>query len=208
MPKFRGALYFGATGGLWRSDLTEEGTQLVVEFPEAVTPFPAGDSLYLVSSEYDSTQFKSTYHLWRSDGTAAGTAPVITIEGLPTFNLNNILYQGPACCVEVGRSALFVDEQFDFTINPVPIYSRRDGLELWRTDGTQAGTFRLPEIRPGPEGSRPENFRSFGSFALFTADDGIHGRELWQSDGTEAGTFMVADIVPGRRMELRVLWTP
>jgi ELWxxDGT repeat protein len=29
------------------------------------------------------------------------------------------------------------------------------GTELWRTDGTKAGTKRIKDINPGPEGSRP-----------------------------------------------------
>jgi choice-of-anchor C domain-containing protein len=68
------------------------------------------------------------------------------------------------------------------------------GIELWRTDNTPAGTYRLKDINPGSKGSDPENFKVVGSTLYFTADDGFHGRELWKTDGTAAGTVMVMDI--------------
>jgi ELWxxDGT repeat protein len=71
------------------------------------------------------------------------------------------------------------------------------GPELWRSDGTTAGTFLVKDIRPGPVGSLPGALTAFGSSVVFVADDGTHGRELWISDGTEAGTRMVLDIEPG-----------
>jgi len=72
------------------------------------------------------------------------------------------------------------------------------GSELWRSDGTAAGTYRLKEIRPGPGGSEPQNLVAVGSELFFVADDGVHGREVWKTDGTESGTVMVSDIEPGR----------
>jgi len=71
------------------------------------------------------------------------------------------------------------------------------GAELWRSDGTTAGTARLEDINPGPAGSTPSDLIVVGSTLYFTADDGTHGRELWKSDGTASGTVMVMDINPG-----------
>ena len=70
------------------------------------------------------------------------------------------------------------------------------GSELWKTDGTEAGTVLVKDIFPGSEGSFPGGIR-VGSDLFFFADDGVHGQELWKSDGTEAGTVMVKDITPG-----------
>jgi ELWxxDGT repeat protein len=94
-------------------------------------------------------------------------------------------------------------------------FSRRtqtDGTELWRSDGTTAGTGRVRDLRPGPEGGLPgrETGELIGQQSpesriaaidearvVFVGDDGATGFELWTSDGTEAGTVVVADIAPG-----------
>ena len=72
------------------------------------------------------------------------------------------------------------------------------GLELWRTDGTDEGTFVVRDINVGPEGSEIRSLFEAGDYVYFTADDGIHGNELWRTDGTEDGTTLVADIARGR----------
>ena len=75
------------------------------------------------------------------------------------------------------------------------------GRELWRTDGTNAGTALVKDIFPGPGSSNamPAAVSSpllvnSGGILFFPADDGVNGRELWRSDGTEAGTYMIKDI--------------
>ena len=70
------------------------------------------------------------------------------------------------------------------------------GWELWRSDGTAAGTFMVKDIYPGigaGTGMNPWCVDLNGTL-LFAANDGSHGTELWRSDGTEAGTVMVKDI--------------
>jgi ELWxxDGT repeat protein len=71
------------------------------------------------------------------------------------------------------------------------------GLELWRSDGTDAGTFRLKDINPGPGSSAPSNLANLNGVVYFSADDGASGHELWRSDGTAAGTVRVKDLNPG-----------
>ncbi|MBS0416284.1 MAG: hypothetical protein JSR66_01120 [Proteobacteria bacterium] len=71
------------------------------------------------------------------------------------------------------------------------------GAELWRSDGSEAGTYLLADIRPGPDTSYPEDLVVVNGTLYFSADDGVNGRELWRSDGTIAGTYMLADIAPG-----------
>ena len=61
------------------------------------------------------------------------------------------------------------------------------GYELWKSDGTEAGTVMVKDIYEGSQGSSPGLMTDVGGTMFFAADDGIHGTELWKSDGTEAG---------------------
>jgi ELWxxDGT repeat protein len=70
------------------------------------------------------------------------------------------------------------------------------GRELWRTDGTVAGTKLLKDINPTGS-SDPSRFVRVGTKVFFIADDGTHGRELWVTDGTAKGTRLTRDIVVG-----------
>jgi ELWxxDGT repeat protein len=72
-----------------------------------------------------------------------------------------------------------------------------NGNELWKSDGTPAGTTLVEDILPGGVGSSPAEFLVWDDTLFFSADDGVSGRELWRSDGTPAGTFRIADINPG-----------
>lgn len=68
-------------------------------------------------------------------------------------------------------------------------------IELWRTDGTVAGTYLVKDINPSG-GSYPYGFTALGGLTYFAADDGSSGVEPWVTDGTEAGTRRVKDINP------------
>lgn len=76
------------------------------------------------------------------------------------------------------------------------------GLELWKTDGTAAGTMMIKDIRTGAPNGFPINFGVLNGKLMFnattgTTQDGATGAELWTSDGTEAGSTLVKDINPG-----------
>jgi len=71
------------------------------------------------------------------------------------------------------------------------------GIELWRSDGTVAGTTRVRDIFPGDQDSKPGSLTVVGSFLYFVANDGDHGVELWRTDGTAKGTILVSDINRG-----------
>src|SRR5687768_9610511 len=62
------------------------------------------------------------------------------------------------------------------------------GMELWRTDGTTAGTALVKDVRPGPQDGNPVLLANCNGRLFFGADDGVHGPEPWTSDGTTAGT--------------------
>jgi ELWxxDGT repeat protein len=76
------------------------------------------------------------------------------------------------------------------------------GAELWKTDGTTAGTVMVKDIFSGRtaanalQNSNPTQFVALGNKLMFTAID-TSGSELWISDGTEAGTKQVKNIAAG-----------
>jgi ELWxxDGT repeat protein len=63
------------------------------------------------------------------------------------------------------------------------------GRELWKSDGTTAGTQLVKDIEPGRYGSDPRTLTAVGDVLFFSRGD-----ELWKSDGSEAGTILVKDI--------------
>lgn len=85
-------------------------------------------------------------------------------------------------------------------LNNVAYFSANDGIhgtELWRSDGTDTGTYLVKDINPGENGSNPLEIIELNGAIYFGATDNIHGQELWKSDGTESGTILVKDINEG-----------
>jgi ELWxxDGT repeat protein len=82
------------------------------------------------------------------------------------------------------------------------------GRELWRTDGTRAGTAVVKDILPGSQDGIspffPERLMVLDGIVYFAAGDSTHGAELWRSDGTTDGTFMVKDTWPGPPGQFRL----
>ncbi len=93
----------------------------------------------------------------------------------------------PGAIVSLGSIAVFTaDDQVR-------------GRELWRTDGTDAGTELVRDIRPGPEPSVADprmDFVAAGAAAYFVASDGVRDHALWRSDGTAPGTWPLMDVPP------------
>lgn len=72
----------------------------------------------------------------------------------------------------------------------------KNGMELWKTDGTIAGTIMIKDINAGYISSDPANLTAFNNELYFSANDGIYGIELWKSDGTPGGTVLLKNIKP------------
>lgn len=86
------------------------------------------------------------------------------------------------------------------TMNNIMYFSAMDatnGDELWRSDGTVAGTWMVKDIYPGANSSYIAGLTVVDGLLYFNADDGNNGVELWRSDGTAAGTYMLKDINEG-----------
>ena len=67
------------------------------------------------------------------------------------------------------------------------------GRELWKTDGTQAGTSMLKDLRPGSDSSHPHALTLVGDSVFFVANNSEDVAQVWVSDGTEAGTQMLTN---------------
>ncbi|MBX7201528.1 MAG: T9SS type A sorting domain-containing protein [Bacteroidia bacterium] len=113
--------------------------------------------------------------LWQSDGTPEGEQ---LIKSIPDWGF--------------GASFTACNGKIFF------LASDGQGFELWVSDGSAAGTYRVKDIHPTDTGVKRilavQNNQLF-----FIGNDGVHGDELWLTDGTEAGTNMVKDIYSGSK---------
>ncbi|HKR05814.1 MAG TPA: ELWxxDGT repeat protein [Bacteroidia bacterium] len=159
---------------IWKSnDGTGAGTSILSEalhnglICDVSALIPATDYAYFMATFHSAaTIFQRLYELWKTDGTTAGTTLVKSF-GDSTMNIlgiiDDIIYLG-------------VD---DSTISPQG-YSF--GTELWQSDGTAGGTFKIADIYPGHKGSSPSRLIKAGGVIFFSATDSIHGTELWRLD--------------------------
>jgi ELWxxDGT repeat protein len=170
---FGGTFYFPLSGTLWRTDLTPEGTAQVLPSDASPDPYfglerivPFAGSLFFIAqtgSPYDN--LLGDLVLYRSDATAVGTA---VVKDLGLFD--PAAFEPPASVV-AGGLLYFVSND------------AAHGQELWRTDGTPAGTLLVADLQPGAGSSLPLELTAYGDRLFFTADDGEHGRELWVTRG-------------------------
>jgi ELWxxDGT repeat protein len=126
---------------------------------------------------------------------AAATTRRLRIEPLE----NRRLLATMPKLIELNTAGHGIAPEEIVNVNGVLYFSAFDvtaDRELWRSDGTQAGTFRLRDIYPGEIGSQPHHLTKVGN-RLFFAASSPDGEELWTSDGTVAGTVQVKDIAPG-----------
>ncbi|HEX5152379.1 MAG TPA: ELWxxDGT repeat protein [Parafilimonas sp.] len=68
------------------------------------------------------------------------------------------------------------------------------GNELWRSDGTGAGTYMLKDIEPGAASSLLFNITAVNGKIYFTGFSSVYGTGAWISDGTESGTQLLIDV--------------
>ncbi|MEZ5965494.1 MAG: hypothetical protein R3F56_16795 [Planctomycetota bacterium] len=161
---------------LWVSDGTVSGTVKLFSDARAVptlatsdfeTPAAVlGERLYFVG--FDPIHGAE---LWVSDGTISGTHLVADIN--------------------VGVDSAFGRIPFNrvyqqlFPAGNYLWFSADDGMrgyELWRSDGTAAGTQLVDDLMPGANDSHPGDITAFGNGVLFAASTPI-GTELCYSEG-------------------------
>ncbi len=185
-------MYFAANDGssgaeLWRTDGTPGGTRLVLDInPGGADSDPDHFAEVNGIVYFQANTSSHGRELWRTDGTAAGTWMVKDIN--PNFSSGN------------GAPGGTGSDPLDLcAVNGILFFAASDGVngrQLWKSDGTEAGTVMVRVINPGGNAS-PEQLVTLNGKLLFVAGDAGTGRELWQSDGSAAGTSIVTDIYPG-----------
>lgn len=224
-------LYFMGTDAngpeLWKSDGTAAGTVLVKDIQSGSSgsaPWfltAVGNKLFFIAD--DGTSGKE---VWKSDGTTTGTVRVADLnpgtgssdpqsltavgnslffiannstsgyrlyktDGTTTSTVGNIQFSNEL--TSTGRTLVAVGSNLFFNLNK---------SELWKTDGTAAGTGLVSVIPNTDAYITFTRFVAVGSTLYFTARSDDYGYELWRSDGTSAGTQMVKDMYPGRAPDL------
>lgn len=198
-PLAKGQVAFAADDGrtgteLWVSSGTAV-TTILIDINSPPTPSQTasdnvtsiaplfGKLIFSATDGSDKTRNQHGQELWISDGTAAGTRLLKDIYS--TSSATNVSSSYPSMLCRLGNHVYFR------AFEPV------GGGELWRTDGTTAGTVMVKDIVPGSGSSYPSEITRVRDRIYFRATDGNSGYELWVTDGTVQGTRMVKDIDAG-----------
>ncbi|WP_323379175.1 HYR domain-containing protein [Pyxidicoccus xibeiensis] len=189
MVAVNGRLYFWlslpgtspARKELWTSDGTEAGTRAVGpvaspswKVPSLSNTAVVGGTLFFTVESEDGPP-----ELWKCEGT--------TMVKIRTFGASATT-PPPLRLTPFGSGLLFWADD------------GATGYQPWRTDGTEAGTVKVKDVRA--DGATAMGLTGFlrlgakGPF-VFAASDGASGLELWRTNGTAEGTVRVADIAPG-----------
>jgi ELWxxDGT repeat protein len=179
-----------ATGlELWRSEGPSGETRLLID----ILPGMPGSDLSRLTAIGNRLFFiandgRHDYEPWVSDGTTSGTRMLRDIA--PSGS--SIFPSSPSdgCSDWIAASGGFV------YLNLADNGFR--GTQLWRTDGTEAGTRKVADLSEGRTVTHGIcQLFGHGSYVYFSFGDAVTGTELYRSDGTASGTTLLRDIDPG-----------
>ena len=167
---------------LWKSDGTGAGTVMLKGFDPG-SPYSYITDMTSVNGTLFLTANDGTHgtELWKSDGTAAGTVMV-----------KDIFPGGATVTGHYGGSYYAPNSSnpnWLTNVNGTLYFQANDGVhgtELWKSDGTAAGTTMVADINPGSATSYPANLTNANGTLLFSANDGVHGDELWALNTSNA----------------------
>ncbi|CAN5654843.1 hypothetical protein BH10BAC3_BH10BAC3_04470 [soil metagenome] len=166
---------------LWKSNGTEAGTVLVKDInPGKPGAYPAFLTFCNNKLFFSAQENSHGNELYISDGTAAGTSLVKDINTTTTAS------------AYVGN--------FYKSIGPSPTgvifkaYTDALGMELYKSDGTAAGTGLLNDINPGADHSHPYFFTLKNNVNYFIAQTG-EGNAFYKTNGTSSGLMRVSPFI-------------
>jgi ELWxxDGT repeat protein len=187
LTNVNGVLYFTANNSgngneLWKTDGTDAGTVLVKDINTGTASSDPGNLTNVNGVLYfTATNGTNGVELWKTDGTTASTVIIKDIVvGVASSN--------PAYLTNVNGVLYFNGTDYSDGVN---------NREIWKSDGTAAGTVLVKDIVVGVGSSIPANLTNLNGILYFSAVDAVNGKELWKSDGTSAGTVLVKDINVG-----------
>jgi ELWxxDGT repeat protein len=126
------------------------------------------------------------YALWKS-------------EGAISTRLGTVQATSKVKAIRQGATSTEISELTD--VNGTLYFAANDGVngtELWKSDGTAAGTILVKDINTAVGGSSsPRTLTAVGDTLYFVASSQGNNFELWKSDGTAAGTVQVAELGAG-----------
>jgi ELWxxDGT repeat protein len=221
-PQSRGFFTYGHFATYQRTlfvtDGTSAGTRAVLANHVVEQAVMRDGNLYFFAF----TEAGSDYALWVSDGTVSGTQQLVALSETTLTGVQSLMHVTAGTALLAGedgqgRGVFSVALGTGATTRLANMQSgvsdrgvRLGGLQfhvqdydLWRTDGTESGTFRLADA---------DNFRGvegpltvIGDRVLFVNNSETEGSELWVSNGTLAGTQMLHEILPGLGGFVRLL---
>lgn len=174
---FFGTNFFDGSAVLWSTDGTPDGTIPVKHFAPVPVGPPRMDGLVAAGSQvfFEFFDPATGNELWVSDGTEAGTRLVKDLTpGAESSWFDHI--------TSLDGRLVFVRT----VPGPAPHFPR---YEVWRSDGTSAGTVRVAVVPTGFQ-VRYVSLTVDHALHLFLSS-GTEGTVLWRTDGTSAGTFAV-----------------
>ncbi|MFL5729240.1 MAG: T9SS type A sorting domain-containing protein [Cytophagaceae bacterium] len=232
-----GMLYFTSFGlTLWRSDGTTPGTFQLVKTAVYSNLVGIGSTLYFCTADSTNkgvelyktdgtikgTVIARDVHPGPASsypqGLFAHNNDLFFMAQDTNYNVNRINYSSfslfklntltssmttlKSKITQYGNMVTVKDEIF------IPLNDGNTGLELWKTDGSSAGTSLVMDIAPGIASSISSNTYSYyqgdtylttvGNQIFFNARDAsADGVSVWKSDGSHEGTKKVQKIIGG-----------
>lgn len=142
---------------------------------------------------------RGSLSLWKSNGTSKGTIQYYTLPNLPDVpngypNTNYHPYPG-------RQTFLVANGYLYFTWAETS-----SGYELWRTNGTAAGTSRITDINPGAGNSSPAMGCVMNGFIYFAANNGVNGFQIWRYPLSGTGSAEQVTNIDGGAVGADPMW--